>query len=43
MSDLTSATGLTKGALYGNFKNKEELAFLAFKFNVDRVVNPIKS
>lgn len=42
MSDLTEATGLTKGALYGNFKNKEELAFLAFKFNVDRVVNQIK-
>ena len=26
MSDLTAATGLTKGAIYGNFKNKEELA-----------------
>ena len=23
MSDLTQATGLTKGAIYGNFKNKE--------------------
>ena len=42
MSDLTAATGLTKGAIYGNFKNKEELAFLAFKHNVDRVVNQIK-
>jgi len=26
MSDLTEATGLTKGALYGNFENKEALA-----------------
>lgn len=42
MADLTKATGLTKGAIYGNFKNKEELAFLAFKYNVDRVVNQIK-
>ncbi|UKN01250.1 TetR/AcrR family transcriptional regulator [Paracrocinitomix mangrovi] len=42
LSDLTKATGLTKGAIYGNFKNKEELAFVAFKFNVDRVVNKIK-
>lgn len=41
MSDLTQATGLTKGAIYGNFKNKEELAFVAFKYNVDRVVNQI--
>lgn len=42
LSDLTKATGLTKGAIYGHFKNKEELAFIAFKFNVDRVVNQIK-
>ncbi|MCB9225103.1 MAG: TetR/AcrR family transcriptional regulator [Crocinitomicaceae bacterium] len=42
MSDLTEATGLTKGAIYGNFKNKEELAFIAFKYNVDRVVNAIR-
>jgi TetR/AcrR family transcriptional regulator, transcriptional repressor for nem operon len=42
MSDLTEATGLTKGAIYGNFKNKDELAFLAFKYNVDRVVLKIR-
>lgn len=42
LSDLTAATGLTKGAIYGNFKNKEELAFLAFRYNVDRVVNAIR-
>lgn len=33
MSDLTEATGLTKGALYGNFENKEALALSAFKHN----------
>jgi len=42
MSDLTNATGLTKGAIYGNFKNKEELAIRAFAFNVQRVVDLIK-
>ncbi|MFT5820418.1 MAG: TetR/AcrR family transcriptional repressor of nem operon [Crocinitomix sp.] len=43
MSDITKATGLTKGAIYGNFKNKEDLAFAAFKFNVDLVVDQIKA
>lgn len=33
MSDLTEATGLTKGAIYGNFENKEALALAAFEFN----------
>tara|TARA_R110000796_G_scaffold252619_2_gene388813 strand:- start:56736 stop:57332 length:597 start_codon:yes stop_codon:yes gene_type:complete len=33
MSDLTEATGLTKGALYGNFENKEALALAAFQYN----------
>ncbi|PHR27169.1 MAG: TetR family transcriptional regulator [Fluviicola sp.] len=42
MSDLTKATSLTKGAIYGNFKNKEELAILAFTYNVQRVVDQIK-
>ncbi len=42
MSAITTATGLTKGAVYGNFKNKEDLAFAAFKFNVNRVVDQIK-
>jgi len=33
MSDLTEATGLTKGALYGNFENKEALALSSFEYN----------
>lgn len=33
MSDLTDATGLTKGALYGNFENKESLALEAFEYH----------
>ncbi|MBT8187383.1 MAG: TetR/AcrR family transcriptional regulator [Croceitalea sp.] len=33
MSHLTEATGLTKGAIYGNFENKEALALSAFEHN----------
>lgn len=43
MSDIEEVTGLTKGAIYGNFKNKEDLAFAAFKYNVDLVVDRIKA
>lgn len=41
MQDITKATGLTKGAIYGNFKNKEELAVSAFKFMVKRLLKKI--
>ena len=37
MSDLTAATGLTKGSIYGNFENKEQLALEAFNYNVRKV------
>ncbi|HAE68223.1 MAG TPA: TetR/AcrR family transcriptional regulator, partial [Sphingobacterium sp.] len=26
LSDITTATGLTKGSIYGNFKDKDDLA-----------------
>ena len=38
MQDITKATGMTKGAIYGNFKNKEELAISAFKFMVKKLL-----
>jgi TetR/AcrR family transcriptional regulator, transcriptional repressor for nem operon len=41
LSDVTKITGLTKGAVYGNFKNKEELAILAFKKNVRDIIVPL--
>ncbi len=41
MSNLTAATGLTKGAIYGNFKNKEELAIKAFHFSINQVLKGI--
>jgi len=41
MSDLTEATGLTKGALYGNFENKEALALAAYEFSINRLLDAI--
>ncbi len=43
MSEITNATGLTKGAIYGNFKNKEELALEAFSYNVQFLVDKVRS
>ena len=43
MSDLTHATGLTKGALYGNFENKEALAVAAFEYNSNKLLQAIDS
>lgn len=34
LSDLTEATGLTKGSIYGNFANKDEVALAAFDYNL---------
>ena len=41
MSDLTEATGLTKGALYGNFENKEALALAAYEHSIDKLLMAI--
>ncbi|WP_299251642.1 TetR/AcrR family transcriptional regulator [uncultured Aquimarina sp.] len=41
LSDITKATGLTKGAVYGNFKNKEELAIAAFTMTVKNMLRRI--
>ncbi|MDT7830677.1 TetR/AcrR family transcriptional regulator [Pricia sp. S334] len=41
MSDLTDATGLTKGAIYGNFENKEALALSAYEYNSKRLLTKI--
>ncbi len=37
LTDLTEATGLTKGSIYGNFENKDEVALAAFDYNFGRV------
>nr|WP_314493083.1 TetR/AcrR family transcriptional regulator [uncultured Chryseobacterium sp.] len=33
LSDISEATGLTKGSIYGNFENRDELALEVYKFN----------
>lgn len=42
LTDLTDATGLTKGSIYGNFENKDEVAIAAFDYNFNRVTEYIK-
>ncbi|EOR95488.1 Transcriptional regulator, TetR family [Arcticibacter svalbardensis MN12-7] len=37
LSDLTQATGLTKGSIYGNFENKEQVALAVFDYNYARI------
>jgi TetR/AcrR family transcriptional repressor of nem operon len=37
ISDMTEATGLTKGSIYGNFLNKDEVALAAFDHNLQQV------
>ncbi len=41
LSDLTAATGMTKGAIYGNFSNKEDLAIKAFNYNLRKAIYPL--
>ncbi|GFD91581.1 transcriptional regulator [Alteromonas sp. KUL156] len=41
LSKITEATGLTKGAIYGHFENKEELAIESFKFSVRKVLKDL--
>jgi len=33
LSDIAEATGLTKGSIYGNFENKDEVALEVYKYN----------
>lgn len=42
LTDLTNATRLTKGSIYGNFENKDEVALAAFDYNFARVTDFIK-
>jgi TetR/AcrR family transcriptional regulator, transcriptional repressor for nem operon len=42
LNDITEATGLTKGSVYGNFANKDEVALAVFDYNYSCVLNIIK-
>ncbi|KUJ61256.1 transcriptional regulator [Flavobacteriaceae bacterium CRH] len=41
LTDITNATGLTKGAIYCNFANKEDLALKAFQLNINLAITPL--
>lgn len=43
MNDIMEATGLSKGCIYGNFENKDDVALAAFDYNYNKVVEYIKS
>lgn len=42
MNDIMEATGLTKGCIYGNFQNKDEIALAAFDYNYGHVTSLIR-
>ncbi|RZL47658.1 MAG: TetR/AcrR family transcriptional regulator, partial [Pedobacter sp.] len=37
LNDMTAATGLTKGSIYGNFANKDEVAIAVFDYNLQKL------
>lgn len=37
LSDITEATGLTKGSIYGNFENKDEVALEVYRYNANQL------
>lgn len=41
ITDIMEATGLTKGAIYGNFENKDEVALAAFDHNLAFINRPL--
>lgn len=42
LTDMMEVTGLTKGSIYGNFRNKDEVAVAAFEHNFQQVSNYIR-
>lgn len=42
MYDITEATGLTKGCIYGNFENKDDVALEAFDYNYNLIVSYLR-
>ncbi|SDG03307.1 TetR/AcrR family transcriptional regulator [Epilithonimonas hungarica] len=42
INDVMSATGLSKGCIYGNFENKDEIALSVFDYNFGKVTQHMK-
>ena len=43
LNDMITATGLTKGSIYGNFVNKDDVALAVFDYNYGKVASHIKN
>jgi TetR/AcrR family transcriptional regulator, transcriptional repressor for nem operon len=43
LSDLTEATDLSKGCIYGHFENKDQIALAVFDYNFGRVTTYMKA
>jgi AcrR family transcriptional regulator len=43
LNDMITVTGLTKGSIYGNFENKDEVAIAAFDYNFGVVAAYLKT
>lgn len=41
LSDIMKVTGLAKGGLYGNFKNKDEIAAMTFEYSFQKIKSAI--
>ena len=42
LSDITKVTGMTKGAIYGNFENKDAVAEATFESAVEIITEQIR-
>jgi len=43
MNDIMTVSGLSKGCIYGNFENKDDIALAAFDYNHNKVNEYMKS
>jgi AcrR family transcriptional regulator len=43
LSEMTRVTGLTKGSIYGNFQNKDEVALEAFRYNLNDLISGVNA
>ncbi|MGZ3944482.1 MAG: TetR/AcrR family transcriptional regulator [Mucilaginibacter sp.] len=42
LTDMTDATGLTKGSIYGNFADKDDVALAAFDHNMQALISEVR-
>jgi len=43
LNDIMSVTGLSKGCIYGNFENKDDVAVAAFDYNFQKVTEHMRT